>query len=105
MNAEYGNDRKFIPTSSKSINLIELSGDIYNIEETENQSGKPVKSTVATFGINGIDTMLGKDLILRTDASSYYLRMELYNPRNAQQLFNRTTRSKLGRAVSINNLV
>lgn len=71
-----------------STNLIRSSDGSYKIEGRE-----------AKFRIEGVDTIVGNNVVLRTTDKSY-VQLELVNSEDSQQLFDMTTRSKLRDSVS-----
>lgn len=84
----------------RSYRLVKYSHSTYGIEETRQRNRELVTSTAAKFEMEGIDLMVGADLVLRTKDNSY-LQIELINSQNSKTLFTMSTRPKLNQRVSM----
>lgn len=105
MEVAFENGKTFNSKSGIATHLVRSFANVYQIQQTtfnisESETSKDETSIVVeNFEITGIDTIIGKDLVLRTNDNSY-LQMELITPTECQRLFTLTTRSKLGERVS-----
>lgn len=80
--------------------IRKLNGSYYKIEQIGTTSKGTTTHTVERFVIRGLDTLLRKFVVVRTNDHSYF-EMKTRTEEDAQRLFDMTTGRKLGASVSV----